>query len=363
MVAGTVDVRRVQEGGDLVHLLARSHAAEENRSGSRAAHGARASELHAAVSRDARISGRNSDREARRLVLAGVRAVEPVTEATRAQAAHGEVQIVVQELPPLHQHVRILRVVAHATRRHQSSGHESGVRHRVGLRPANRRVEAVLVNRTEQAAKRRQRRTPHRVLQVVARAVVRAVRAVEANIRTVVDSSMRTAAGQVSDHVHVGGREQVKEAVALVADVHRLHLLHVLVNELDRAFENLCRARDLLRGRGREAEQRQQVARFARLWWREELRDAGIQGAVHAVNRLVDRRVHHLVFHSIPRWRNCESIKERTVAERTLTLTASCHNSLSYNAGQNVSDTFPFMPFLRNNIAWEKGGGGGGDGR
>ena len=65
---------------------------------------------------------------------------------------------------------------------------------------AAREVEAVVVHRLEETLEGSQGGAPHRMLQVVARAVVAAVLLVEADIRAVVESPVRCASRKVGNH-------------------------------------------------------------------------------------------------------------------------------------------------------------------
>ena len=84
----------------------------------------------------------------------------------------------------------------------------------------------------------------------------------EAHVGAVVDSAMSTTSRQVGDNTDVLRRQQMKEIVLLVANVHPIHFFDVLVDKLDRAFEDFGRFCDLLSRRRRKAEQSEKIAGF-----------------------------------------------------------------------------------------------------
>ena len=84
------------------------------------------------------------------------------------------------------------------------------------------------------------------MLQVVACTVDRAILEVEAHVRAVVDSAMRAASRQVGNNIDMFWRQQMEEIVLVIAYVHPVHFFDVLVDELNRAFEDFGGLSDLL---------------------------------------------------------------------------------------------------------------------
>ena len=130
------------------------------------------------------------------------------------------------------------------------------------------------------------------MLQVVARAIEGAVLVVEAHVRAVVDSAVSAAAGQVGNHIYMCRRQEMKEIVFVVANIHPVHFLHVFMNQMYRPFEDFRGSGDLLRGRRRKAEEGKEIAGFSWLRRGKKLLDAGVQSSIHIFfglnNRLID---------------------------------------------------------------------------
>lgn len=78
------------------------------------------------MSVDSGVTGGNWDREARGLVLACFIAVSSVAELRVADGLWDEVKIVVDELAPLHDHVRQLVVRGDVVGAGQAGGHQPG---------------------------------------------------------------------------------------------------------------------------------------------------------------------------------------------------------------------------------------------
>ena len=55
----------------------------------------------------------------------------------------------------------------------------------------------------------------------------------------------------------------MKEVVFVVANIHSVHFLHVLMNQLDRALEDFRGSGDLLRGGRGKTEEGEKVAGFS----------------------------------------------------------------------------------------------------
>lgn len=152
------------------------------------------------------------DRKARCRIFAGLLTIVPVP-ALRGDRGQCVIQVVIQELPPLHDHVREPVVLRHGVRADDAGRHKPCARHRVAvvldrLLPSHRHAEAVLVHGLEDASEARQRRPPHGVLQVVARAVDGAILAVEAHVGAVDVEAVNHAAGQVG---HEGEMRRTQE--------------------------------------------------------------------------------------------------------------------------------------------------------
>ena len=99
-----------------------------------AAHGAGANEPDAATTSDARVVGADRYREARSAGVARLVAVSAVAEAGVRDGGRHEVDVVVDELAPLHQHVTERVVGRHARRRQNAHRH----------RPRTRQTHAVV---------------------------------------------------------------------------------------------------------------------------------------------------------------------------------------------------------------------------
>lgn len=111
----------------------------------------------------------------------------------------------VQELAPLHEHMGIAIVGGDGLRPDHGGRHQAWKWQRravvQSLNGTTREIESVVVDGLEQALEGSERGSPHRVLQVVTRAIVGAILLVEADIRAVVEASMGSAARQISNHI------------------------------------------------------------------------------------------------------------------------------------------------------------------
>uniref|UniRef100_A0AAG5DEV3 Uncharacterized protein n=1 Tax=Anopheles atroparvus TaxID=41427 RepID=A0AAG5DEV3_ANOAO len=208
-----VHLRCVDERRQLVDLFAWLHTAEEDGRHAGTADGTRAHKVNAAPVVDARIVRRHVDRVARGGVLARFLAVHPVPALGRHRG-DGVVEIVIEELTPLHHHVRDAVVRCDGGGRDQAGRDKPGARFRVAvvLRrpvPSDRTVEAVLVRRRQQPLEAGQRGAPGRVLRIVARSVQRTEATVEAPLRAVRRHPMRHATRQLLQQVQILRRQEI----------------------------------------------------------------------------------------------------------------------------------------------------------
>lgn len=110
------------------------------------------------------------------------------------------IEVVVQELAPLHNHMRDAIVLRNFLGRNDCRRHESCHRFRIPevqsiLFPSDRRTQSILVERFHQSPEASERRTPTRMLEIVARAINRSVLQVIAHIlRAIGNDTMRHAA-------------------------------------------------------------------------------------------------------------------------------------------------------------------------
>lgn len=202
-----VDVGGVDVRGQLVDLLSRINAVHEQGGHAAAAHGTGAHEEHAAGpgAQLPRVVGGELDGEARGVVGAHLRAQLAVREAGLAEGRHRGVQVMVQELTPLHQHVGVAVVRSDGLRSDHGGRHQPGQGQPVAVaRPLGSppgQVKAVVIDRFQESVESGERGAPHGVLQVVAGPVVAAVLLVEANVGAVVEAAVSRAARQVGDDV------------------------------------------------------------------------------------------------------------------------------------------------------------------
>lgn len=123
----------------------------------------------------------------------------------------------VQELAPLHKHVRVAIVWGDGLRADHGGGDKTRKWQREAVVPslsgATWEIEAIVIDGLEQALEGSERGAPHGVLQVVTSAIVSAILLVEADVRAIVDASMGSAARQVSYHIQETRGHQVIVAV------------------------------------------------------------------------------------------------------------------------------------------------------
>jgi len=93
-----------------------------------AAHGAGANKPDAPATTNARVVGADRYRETRTARVARLVTVPTVAEAGVCDRRRHEVDVVVDELSPLHQHVTVRVVGRHSRRRQNTDGHRASAR-------------------------------------------------------------------------------------------------------------------------------------------------------------------------------------------------------------------------------------------
>lgn len=165
------------------------------------------------------------------------------------------IEIVVQELTPLHHHVADPIVRCDVASGDEGGRHET----RGGLRitvipssflPADWRRETILVDRSQYSSEARVRRAPSRMAQIVAAAVYASIFPMEASVAAVLSTSMTGASGQSFDLPHLIGRQdvlvtKVSGDVCLSAGIH--HTSNVDESSLEELGWSGGRATDRVR--------------------------------------------------------------------------------------------------------------------